>query len=1647
MPPSPGHRTRSDTMKDNILKESTAGWSNTITPLRIAKRETVQHSSNDSSKLSPSGAPIARRSSNSYKHVFSNNLVSKSPFKSHIPQSSSRSTPRSFFSSPKSPRKVSGEKRPRPDVLVKQAEVENQQRARELGFKRRQSKAFQGMVEKEPVSKSPFRRLLSPTEEHAPASPIRVDIPRRSFFKTDDDTTSLDTESESVQDSEREGYHTPMTMPVDSEWPSSRIVEKKSPLPASISPTRSALSRKTPDDFDDSFRSSFHRSPTPTRQLTPKHESPLHQGRSPTPSAMQGSPIRSSLAQRPRLMGPRSRSFSGSPADTPRTLERRKTVTFDERCDVVEFDRESHEDRVFDSDEEDFYGGNNDSQDNSYDSLNENNTTMTQHVSPPPTHGNQFSEQSPYDAGNDSISGLVDSMLMETSAFSAAEPMTPDSHSNSFTFSSRDPDLMTGGEENGVPHGRTHHSDRVKMHQQEMHFDGPRLPGAFDNNSFEVDERDEPSFSSISLSTPPQAAQVPRTPVHSHKPDNGPVSLAPDTEVDEVGIPYGRTHHADRARDAHQGDPEVEQDVQMLPPSPSPAKRPSTEGERRQSHSREHSVTMLPKFELGINFNSKPMFELGIEKSFSEDVFGGSPPSKLPSRLPPMRQPEPEPERVEDEYDYEFEQSVLSNTSIASFHEFPPHALEALTRGNDEAGEDIDTEDQVVKLDSPLPKAIETDIRSQPSLRTSTSRALPTPPSGPPSGQNSLSNSLSRSPLISREDIQRRLDEQRAGSVSGSVSPSTPSSSMPPASAFEQRQQGRIPRPTLEERLKRAVSPLAATSPRSESPNPSSRIPVPVVVSPAPSPVVAPPSPIPSPAIATSTPDKKISSATSSTLQIKAHSHDAEGRPLAATPLSASFDFSQSGVGEMRSALDRLVDEVSVNTEGMDDDEDMETEEQGGERSRGSATTAPMFIDRSFATSDGDASMAETELITEESHELLAGLKSQMQGPPVLPPVLERMSSAPAAPTAPSRPSTFTPASVPASRVPSTGSIPPQVPAKDGMSARQQREEMIREKRREQKLRDSGEFFIPPRRDLAGKLVDVESSPASRRHSGGRPSKRRSLSTGDAEDLGSSSATAQRRVSILKNQLGGVLGMAIEDEEDQLTDSIERELQKMDKPKNKSYVLNEHQAVVYASSSQEESIAHMADVGDVDSGKAWRTVRRPSDMNEYSRQIKELRSQEKPGKTHGKVFVKVLRIEGMKVPLPLQATYFSVTLNNGIHFVTTPDGLLTRDAKVEQEFELIEHSKLEFTLTLKVRRDTHIVHQIKSLHVPPPPPPVQVAPPAPVKSGGMRSFFGGSKKSKAAPQHTRSHTEPIIPTTIDENLARYLKQDGMLARAFVAFKDVAPRCDTQLFEGAYPLIGQRLEVNPGGSGTTMAPRQVGEIVLQMFRLPPLPGIPQNELPQSLEECYRGLRNVAWHKATYHEGVLTQLGGDCSTWRRRQLRVIGGNLVAFNDVTKRATATIDLKKAISIEDDQENARSPQMRMERDIDDFDAMYGVERSFRLVFPNKQEIMFFADTDEEKAIWLDVLRKLVGHIPPNPLWAEMVWQRQSELQKRPSNSGSSTSSSSSASSKASGSQTSATSASTSASAKPSSTQANALRPQNSSAPSRPSAIPRKQR
>ena len=48
----------------------------------------------------------------------------------------------------------------------------------------------------------------------------------------------------------------------------------------------------------------------------------------------------------------------------------------------------------------------------------------------------------------------------------------------------------------------------------------------------------------------------------------------------------------------------------------------------------------------------------------------------------------------------------------------------------------------------------------------------------------------------------------------------------------------------------------------------------------------------------------------------------------------------------------------------------------------------------------------------------------------------------------------------------------------------------------------------------------------------------------------------------------------------------------------------------------------------------------------------------------------VLGVRGLRVPIPQHPTGLTCTLNNGIHFVTTPETRLSPDARIDQEFEL-----------------------------------------------------------------------------------------------------------------------------------------------------------------------------------------------------------------------------------------------------------------------------------------------------------------------------------------------------------------------------------------
>ncbi|KAL1710706.1 hypothetical protein EV121DRAFT_192333 [Schizophyllum commune] len=1398
-----------DPVKANILRESGAGWSSppsvhsrstsggggVISPLRISKRDSPRL---DATTARQFPTDIARRSSNSFKHVRSNKLVSQSPFKSKALKTHSPPHP-SGVQFPSSPRRVSGEKRPRPQSMQEQAETENE-RPLALKRERRQSKAYLGLVTKEPVTNSPFRRPGDPLSPPASAVP---------------------------------------------------------PLPPSK-------------------HTGFPPRETSTEPQSLRPSNSLKRNNGP-------SPIRSSLVSK-RLHGPRVSGKRG----------RRKTVTFHNECDVVEFERDEYGDQVFSDDDESGYETVSDHADDHDDIQDDQRMDVDDaqyaddHLQPPhpeeantsfdsvnlsETSNNSFNGNSSFNAdGETSIADLMDDMLEEAQPDGMGRTSTPPRPAHDIPT-----DLDT---EDGVPFGHSHHVQRAQeFHHQEHEQPHPTPPSP-------------PRFTAeVTFGGPPAASSTPpQTPDRSgaHSP------------------PLGRSTHAERvqaAREEEKEEARIEEDVSMLPPSPSPAKA----GRR------------------SILYNDESDEE--AEQPIAPPQFQ-SPRSKA-SATP----------------------RSAWTASTASLWRMSGYVPLSLPDGHAANIVQAPTpQDRPTTPSRPLPRQPE-PRRSMADLATSSPRDSPssyarsppqvTSPTAPhlerPASSQSFRPSPSPRPRITREDIQQRIKRQLAspsGSPSGSRQGSpvaeypTPAHERPAIKEDKERDRMSVltnfstETSTVETAMKTRVSvshAFTVESPRQEG----------IAESPEQEDAVEEefgmlkPSddklkldfgskfglgrlqlgdmdldvnmddvPLERPC----RPESMLSGSVRSDYEVSIHS----STRAEVAPVDLDVD--------VRSALDRLMEDVAggLPEEG---DTSMDTEEDGDQHH-------PRHPPRADPI---ERAATDTALLGKETA------------------FLSRNTSAA-----------------------STESVPPPPPPKDKIRTREQQ---ILEKRRERRAELYSEDFTPRHRHL-----NVH---------GGRGSRRRSRSTGD----------------VLQDVEPLDVAPTVENDT-LLQESIERELMKMDGG-NKSvskYLIRERETI-YASSSNEERVSHMSGPGDVNVGKAWRPVRRPSDMNEYAKQIRELRAQEGKSKAYGKVFVKVVEIKGIHLPLPTEPTKMTCTLNNGIHFVTTPEVVLQPTSVIEQEFELIEHSKLEFTLTLKIKREPHITAQFKAL-VPPrpvaPPPPPPVVHQTSSKSSGLRSLFGGSSSPKkhkhmSAPTPAPAPIRQPMPRLAD-NFARYLKPDGTMARAFVSYKEIAPHCDTRLFSTTYPLIGQRFEL--GGKWSNL---QVGEIQLQVFRLPPLPGIPQNQMPQSLDECVRGLRHMHWHKVTYFEGTLTQNGGDCTSWRRRQFRVIGGSLVAFNDVTKRAITTIDIKKAIAVQDDDDARRralSPtsgsSAAASRYLEEMDGLCGVERSFRLIFPGDEEILFFADSDEEKAKWLQVFRALVGKIPPHPLWAEMLWQRQHEQQKQ---------------------------------------------------------------
>lgn len=279
----------------------------------------------------------------------------------------------------------------------------------------------------------------------------------------------------------------------------------------------------------------------------------------------------------------------------------------------------------------------------------------------------------------------------------------------------------------------------------------------------------------------------------------------------------------------------------------------------------------------------------------------------------------------------------------------------------------------------------------------------------------------------------------------------------------------------------------------------------------------------------------------------------------------------------------------------------------------------------------------------------------------------------------------------------------------------------------------------------------------------------------------------------------------------------------------------------------------------------------------------------------GRVFVKVMGVKDLDLPMPKskpasiprssvaselmisdERTWFSLTLDNGVHCVTTAWLELARNAPIGQEFELVVPNDLEFQLTLNVKLER------------PPPQRMAQSPASPrkTKTSTFSRVFASPKKRKEMELRQKEEDERLARQQREANarktaanptawdlLSPLAAEDGSFARAYVCLKEHEARCfgrpyvvDVACFnEWATEEAGFASSVKSKRGSTSVvrkAPYKIGKLELQLLFVPRPKGATDEDMPKSMNSCIREMKAAEERRSRNWEGHLSQQGGDC-----------------------------------------------------------------------------------------------------------------------------------------------------------------------------------------
>ncbi|KAI8942232.1 hypothetical protein NX059_000315 [Plenodomus lindquistii] len=266
------------------------------------------------------------------------------------------------------------------------------------------------------------------------------------------------------------------------------------------------------------------------------------------------------------------------------------------------------------------------------------------------------------------------------------------------------------------------------------------------------------------------------------------------------------------------------------------------------------------------------------------------------------------------------------------------------------------------------------------------------------------------------------------------------------------------------------------------------------------------------------------------------------------------------------------------------------------------------------------------------------------------------------------------------------------------------------------------------------------------------------------------------------------------------------------------------------------------------------------------------------GEERGRVFVKVVGVKDLDLPLPKhERTQFQLTLDNGLHCVTTSWLELGQSAPIGQEFELVVLDDLEFQLTLQTKLE-------------PPPVPQIVAPPVRAvnhkkSQSAFRNLLSSPKKRREQERKAQEDAERQAlqeqqdaqaalkrnhQATAWELLHDLVGPDGSFGRAYVCLNNYESQAYGRPYTVDVPCFNEWAVDNANASSVKSKrggvvrrpPYRVGKLTLQLLYVPKPKGATDDDMPKSMNACIRELKAAEQIKDVSWEGTLSQQGGDC-----------------------------------------------------------------------------------------------------------------------------------------------------------------------------------------